>query len=94
MPGSLKNALDWLVSSGEQIGKPLLLLNAARNGGHVAQAALIEILKVMSTNVLEEASLTTPFLHEKPTPEGELTAEDAALLRTSLAALASACAHP
>src|SRR5213075_1156416 len=28
VPGSLKNALDWLVSAGELVGKPVLLLNA------------------------------------------------------------------
>ena len=90
VPGSLKNALDWLVSSGEQIGKPLILLNASPNSGQHAQAALLEILKVMSANVLEEASLTRPFLHAKPGAEGELTAEDAQLVRASLEALAAA----
>ena len=90
MPGSLKNALDWLVSSGEQIGKPLILLNASPNGGQYAQAALLEILKVMSANVLEEASLIQPFLRAKPAANGELAAEDADLVRASLAALAAA----
>ncbi|MEP7216807.1 MAG: NAD(P)H-dependent oxidoreductase [Anaerolineaceae bacterium] len=90
VPGSLKNALDWLVSSGEQIGKPLILLNASPNGGQHGQAALLEILKVMSANVLEEASLIQPFLRAKPTADGELTAEDAALVRASLVALGAA----
>ena len=90
VPGSLKNALDWLVSSGEQIGKPLILLNASPNGGQYTQAALLEILKVMSANVLEEASLIQPFLRAKPAANGELAAEDADLVRASLAALAAA----
>ena len=92
VPGSVKNALDWLVSSGEQIGKPLILLNASPNSGQYAQAALLEILKVMSTDVLEEASLIKPFLRAKPGPDGELAPEDAALVRASMAALAEAVA--
>ena len=90
VPGSLKNALDWLVSSGEQIGKPLILLNAAPNGGQYAQTALVEILAVMSANVLEEASLTHSFLRAKPTKDGELAPKDAQLVRASLVALAVA----
>ncbi len=90
VPGSLKNALDWLVSSGEQIGKPLILINASPNSGQYAQAALLEILTVMSANVLEEASLTRPFLRAKPPAEGEFTPEDAQLVRASLAALGAA----
>src|SRR5512134_528071 len=33
VPGSLKNALDWLVSSGELTDKPLALLTASPGGG-------------------------------------------------------------
>jgi NAD(P)H-dependent FMN reductase len=61
VPGALKNALDWLVSSGEFIDKPVLLLNAAPAGGAHAQAALREVIATMSGNVLD-ASLMRPFL--------------------------------
>jgi NAD(P)H-dependent FMN reductase len=90
VPGSLKNALDWLVSSGEQIGKPVLLINASPNGGQYAQAALLDILKVMSADVLEEASLMRPFLRSKPSDRGGLAPEDADLLRAGLTALGEA----
>ena len=42
MPGSLKNALDWLVSSGELYGKPAALLCASpsRDRGEYAREAL------------------------------------------------------
>lgn len=43
MPGSLKNALDWLVSSIELPGKHVALLNASPMATH-AQAALRETL--------------------------------------------------
>jgi chromate reductase len=29
MPGTLKNALDWLVGSGELLGKPVVIISAA-----------------------------------------------------------------
>jgi len=57
VPGSLKNALDWLVSSVEFPGKPVALLNASTRATY-AQAALTEILKTMSARVIEEASIT------------------------------------
>src|SRR5262245_24566721 len=38
VPGSLKNALDWMVSSGELTDKPILLLNATPGGGDRVQA--------------------------------------------------------
>ncbi|HKS92745.1 MAG TPA: NADPH-dependent FMN reductase, partial [Tepidiformaceae bacterium] len=52
VPGSLKNALDWLVSCPELPGKPVLLLNASAAGGNFAQAALAETLRTMSLQVL------------------------------------------
>lgn len=64
VPGSLKNALDWLVSAGELVGKPVLLLNASLGGEH-AQAALVETLKTMNWNVLADASLLAPFAHQR-----------------------------
>ncbi|MFN8489530.1 MAG: NADPH-dependent FMN reductase [Caldilineaceae bacterium] len=56
VPGSLKNALDWLVSSLEFPGKPVALLNASTRAAY-AQAALAEILKTMSARLIEEASI-------------------------------------
>jgi len=57
VPGSLKNLLDWLVSCGELVGKPVLLINAASGGGATAQASLVQTLTAMHWNVLAEASL-------------------------------------
>src|SRR5262245_12178892 len=44
VPGSLKNALDWLVSSLEAPGKPTLLISAGPGGAAYAHAHLLEIL--------------------------------------------------
>ena len=89
VPGSLKNALDWLVSCPELPGKPVLLLNASAAGGSFAQAALAETLRTMSLDVLE-GSLTAPFLSRK-LQEGDTPDADASRkLRAALEALADA----
>ena len=84
VPGALKNMLDWLVSTGELVDKPVALLNAAPVGGSYAQASLLETLRTMNWNVVVEASRTEPFMRRKIA--GELTDE------ASLANLASAIA--
>jgi len=60
VPGSLKNALDWLVSGSEIPYKPVGLLNASSRATH-AQAALAETLRTMSTIVVPDASITVPL---------------------------------
>lgn len=51
VPGSLKNGLDWIVSSGELVEKPVLLIHASTEGGQRVQSQLAEILKTMSAEV-------------------------------------------
>lgn len=57
IPGSLKNALDWLVSATDFAGKPVALINLAPRAHH-AQDALKEVLRTMAANIVEEASFT------------------------------------
>lgn len=47
MPGSLKNALDWLVSALEPIDKPVLLVSASPSGAAHAHAQFMEVLRTM-----------------------------------------------
>src|SRR5882724_1493076 len=90
VPGSLKNALDWLVSYPDFAGMPVLLWNASAAGGQQAQASLVEILTTMSARVLVEASLLEPFLRRKLQTGAELRDEDAVrAVKSSLAALAA-----
>jgi NAD(P)H-dependent FMN reductase len=49
--GVLKNALDWLVGSGELIDKPIAVINASARATH-AHAALCETLTTMSGHVI------------------------------------------
>ena len=59
VPGSLKNALDWLVSSVEFPHKPVALVNASPMATH-AQASLTETLSLMTARIVTEACVTIP----------------------------------
>jgi chromate reductase len=59
VPGVLKNALDWIVGSGELVDKPIALFNASPRATY-AWASLVETLTVMSARVVRDASITIP----------------------------------
>jgi len=61
VPGSLKNALDWVVSSGEFVYKPVALLNASPTSTH-AEASLTETLSVMTATIISDACIRVPFM--------------------------------
>ena len=56
VPGSLKNALDWLVSDVHVPGIRVGLVNASLGSTH-AQASLVEILTTMSAEVVPGATV-------------------------------------
>ena len=58
MPGSLKNAFDWLVSAGSFYGKPTGVLSAAPSaqGGERARAGLLLTLEALGAAVVPAAS--------------------------------------
>ncbi len=56
VPGTLKNALDWIVGSGELMEKPVALISASRSAH--APASLRETLGVMMADVNADASIT------------------------------------
>ncbi|HEU4893879.1 MAG TPA: NAD(P)H-dependent oxidoreductase [Vicinamibacterales bacterium] len=58
--GVLKNALDWVVGTGELIGKPIALVNASARAT-LAHASLKETLTTMSARVVEDASIVVPL---------------------------------
>ena len=59
LPGVLKNALDWIVGSGELMGKPVGLMSASpnRTGGILGQLALIPTLLVMDAVIVAQATV-------------------------------------
>ena len=53
MPGALKNALDWLVGSGELYGKPVVVVSAAPDArrGHNARRWVEEVARMQGATV-------------------------------------------
>lgn len=74
VPGQLKNALDWLVSSGTLVDKPAALITASSSGEY-AHPALLRTLGALSAKVLEEACLLVPFIRSKMDGEGNVMDE-------------------
>jgi len=64
VPGALKNALDWVVGSGELVEKPVALFNASPRSTY-AQASLLETLTVMSAKIVKEAFVTVELAGKK-----------------------------
>ena len=60
VPGSLKNALDWLVGGPEMVYKPIALLNPSPRSVH-AQASIAETLRTMSTTLVDGACIALPI---------------------------------
>ena len=88
VPGALKNALDWIVGSGELSGKPVAVLNVSPASTH-AWNALMEIVRTMDARLVEEACVRIPL------PTNRMTAEEilaSPTLRPFLAGAVSALA--
>jgi chromate reductase, NAD(P)H dehydrogenase (quinone) len=85
IPGSLKNALDWTVGSGELTNKPVAVVTAA-SVGDKAHAALLLVLSALSSKVNPNATLLIPFIRTK-VKNGEVIDQD--ILKQLQAVLAS-----
>jgi chromate reductase len=57
IPGSLKNALDWVVGSGELIDKKVVLLFSSSSNAQFVQEQLIEVITTMSGSINREHCL-------------------------------------
>lgn len=72
VPGSLKNAIDWTVSSCEFSHKPVALITASSLGlkGH---QSLLETLKVIESNITDETQMVISFVKTKVSSANEIT---------------------
>ena len=77
IPGSLKNAFDWTVGSGELVNKPFALVTAS-TGGEKAHAAWLQIFTALSANIPEGGALLISYVRSKLNAAGEIS--DAATL--------------
>jgi chromate reductase len=93
VPGSFKNALDWVVGTTGLEGIPVALLNSSPRAYHAA-AALAEIVTTMGWNIVEAASLRIPCAR-KGLDAAALAhlPEFAQPLQAALLALAAAAQH-
>jgi chromate reductase len=64
VPGTLKNAIDWTVSSCEFSHKPVALITASSSGqkGHIS---LLETLKIIESNIPDDSQLLISFIKTK-----------------------------
>jgi chromate reductase len=74
VPGSLKNMLDWLVSSSTLVDKPVALITASLGGEH-AHASLLLTLGALSANIIADATLLIPFIRSKMDVDGRVKDE-------------------
>lgn len=72
VPGSLKNAIDWTVSSCEFSKKPTALITAS-SLGHKGHQSLMETLRVIEANVTDDTNLVISYIKTKVSPTGEIT---------------------
>ena len=87
IPGSLKNALDWLVGTDAFIEKPFVLLHACDRSTFAPQS-LIEILTIMSGIHIIQADLTIDLRSNPNQSEEILLSESSnAKIQTSLVTL-------
>ncbi len=75
VPGSLKNAIDWVVSSNEFSQKPTALITAS-SVGQKGHNALMETLKIIEADIRDETQLIIPFAQTKISKEGVITDEE------------------
>jgi chromate reductase, NAD(P)H dehydrogenase (quinone) len=64
VPGSLKNTLDWIVSSGEWIHKPTAVITASLMGDQ-AHASLLSTLTMLMAAIIPEATFVIPSVSQK-----------------------------
>jgi chromate reductase len=65
IPGSLKNALDWLVSTTVLENKPISIIMGSSGNAEFAQQSLIEVLKTMNGKVVPDLIKTISGVQAK-----------------------------
>ncbi|MGH2563449.1 MAG: NADPH-dependent FMN reductase [Ginsengibacter sp.] len=74
VPGTLKNLIDWTVSSSNFSHKPTILITASTDGKY-GHAALLETLKVIEAKNVMNLQLIVSFIKTKINPQGKIIDE-------------------
>src|SRR5690242_12366449 len=71
VPGVLKDAIDWTVSSAEFSHKPVALITASSSGqkGHLS---LLETLRIIECDIPDGSQLLISFVKTKVSSEGKI----------------------
>ncbi|HEY5823536.1 MAG TPA: NAD(P)H-dependent oxidoreductase [Cyclobacteriaceae bacterium] len=69
VPGALKNAIDWTVSSMEFSKKPVALITASLSG-EKAHHSLLGTLLIIEAKMTKDTQLLIPFVKTKVTSDG------------------------
>jgi NAD(P)H-dependent FMN reductase len=92
IPGALKNALDWVVGSGETIDLPFALFNASTRSRYAIES-LEEVLRTMAGRIIPEACIALPLLGKNQTVNEIVTDPNlATAIRVALQAFKAAIA--
>lgn len=90
IPGVLKNALDWTVSTDVFSHKPVAAISASPSyvGGEKAMASLLPTLAALNVRIPDGCSLVLSSIRSKMAPDGTITDADTdAALRRLVGAL-------
>ena len=68
--GVVKNALDWIVGSGDLYGKPVALLSAGTSGGVFARRDLVRTLSWQGAHVVESLGIVGPQSKSETAADG------------------------
>ncbi len=92
LPGGFKNALDWLVSGEELIGKPVALAHASHRGDDML-TDLRRVLSTVTSRFHPDIFLRLPLMGRTPEEIAHLFQEDATRSEAQafLGAFATAC---
>jgi chromate reductase, NAD(P)H dehydrogenase (quinone) len=71
VPGSLKNAIDWTVGTGEFWHKPTMLITASTDGKY-GHESLLETLRVIEAGNIQNLQLLIPFASTKVNSDNKI----------------------
>jgi len=72
VPGTLKNAIDWTISSSSFPHKPTMLITAS-TGGNYGHKALMETLKAIEAKNIDNLQMVIPFVKTKISMDNKIT---------------------
>lgn len=71
VPGTLKNAIDWTISTSQFPGKPTMLITASTDG-NFGHKALLQTLKAIEAKNIDNLNLVISYAKTKITNENRI----------------------